>query len=577
MRRAKPRAPACMANYYDWNQAIYQYITAGLPSGSRVFLSVDDEALINAGRLINPVPPRSERVNDFLRAVRARYVFGNSLRNTSPLGNEANKVPSYLSFLTATVLAAYHMAEDEEVSQTNYFARLKEVLGISSDGRRPNGFEAGVEDILWQHWASWLTIKGYLPSAEPGEGPWKYISYPISQTLLRQADRETLWRHFTNRRWSRNLDEGVVVTRGLREKQYLSSHLSNLLSDQHMRPARKQGLYQAIYDVYDLWANSGAGGKGDYQQVVSTGQARNLAAGLYRTFNHFRGEPEYALFPQQPRRLQVEHAQVTYNNHTYHLTPIRPGWYQPLWNVSVADLYHGLKIVVEGAEELDKLVLPHRDFWILTPDPEDPTSGIYASWGKPAIGTPFMILCKPELQAQLEQLKVQGLIQWRADPLPAWADESWLEYEDVMVISDGWGAVIFNNDDLLESLQPGKSVGITLSGGLRTVQGGWLVGYGPVVTINAFDQQTDLTMVDPLSDRELGVYQELKTNKPFNLDWPLEAGNYLLRSTTATGQAERTVTLYDWNSLLPVGLNSFPKISVGTRVISGALVESEQK
>lgn len=566
-----------MANYYDWNQAIYQQVTAGLQPGSRVFLSIDDEALVNAGRLLDPAPPRSDRVADFLRAVRARHALGNSVRNISPLGDEANKVPNYLSFLTATVLAAYRMAEDEEISQTNYFTRFKEVLGISSGGRRPDGFEPGVEDTLWQHWANWLTLRGYLPSAERGEGPWTYINYPISQTLLRQADRETLWRHFTNRRWSRNLDEGVVVARVLREQKYLSSHLNSLLSDQSMRPARKQGLYKAIYDVYDLWTNSGAGGAGDYRQVVSAGQARNLVAGLYRTFNYFSGEPEYALFPQQPRGLQVEHAQVEYKGRTYRLTPTRPGWYQPLWDVSAADLIHGLRIAIEAAEELENLVLPRRNFWILTPDPDDPTSGVCASWGKPAIGTPFIILCRPELQAQLEELKTQGLIQWRTDPLPVWAGESWLEFEDVMVVSDGWGAVIFENDDLLESLQPSRSVGISFSSGLRVRQGGWLVDYGPEVTVHSFSNQADLVVVDPLTEQEVETLQDVRTNEPINLAWPLRAGSYFLRVTTATGEAERTITLHNWDSLLPAVLDNFPKISIGSGKVSGALVEGEQQ
>jgi hypothetical protein len=566
-----------MANYYAWNQAIYQYITAGLPPGSRVFLSIDNEALVNAGRLLNPSLPRSERVADFLRAVRARYVFGNRVDNIIPLGDESNKVPSYLSFLAATVLAAYRMAESEVVSSNNYFTRLKEILPFSGDDRRPGGFDAGIEDFLWQHWANWLTQRGYLPSAEAGEGGWKYINYPISQTLLRQADRETLWRHFTDRHWSRSLDEGVVVARVLREKQYFGSHLRQLLSDQTMRQARQQGLHQVIYDVYDLWANSGAGGKGDYQTVVNADQARNLVAGLYRTFNPILGEPRYALFPQQARRLQVERAQVIHDGESFDLTPVRSGWYQPLWDVSTADLDQGLKITIEGAEELDKLVLPRRDFWILTPDPDDPDAGIYASWGKPAIGVPFTILCKPALQAQIEQLKAQGLIRWQADPLPVLDGESWLEYEDVMVVSDGWGAVIFENDDLLESLQPAGSVGISLSGGIRSGLGGWLVGYGPEVTINAFDDCSDLVVVDPLSERELVVRQDVKSNEPFKLEWPPKAGSYLLRVAAGTGKAERSVMLHDWESLSPTVPSSFPQILVTTKAIFGALIGAENE
>src|SRR5687767_12691416 len=220
-----------MASYQDWNSAIYQHITTGLPTGARIFLSIDDEALVSAGRLLDPVLPRSERVKDFLQAVRKQFVFGNRIRNIFPTDDKANTVPGYISFLAVTVLAANRMAESEEVSQTNYFIRLKEVLEIHSDSHRPPGFEPGAEELIWKHLASWLISKGYLHSAQPGEGARKYVNYPISQTLLRQADREGLWRHFTNRRWSRNLDEDVVVTRVMREKQYLPNHVQGLLSD----------------------------------------------------------------------------------------------------------------------------------------------------------------------------------------------------------------------------------------------------------------------------------------------------------------------------------------------------------
>jgi len=562
-----------MSDLYDWNQAIYQYITAGLPSGSRVFLSIDDAALVSAGRLLDQIPLPSERVNIFLRAVRARYVVGSRIHNITPLGDEANKVPGYLSFLAATVLAAYRMAEGEEISQTNYFTRLNEVFGFPGKQGRISGLDTGIEENLWEHWANWLIRRGYRPSAEAGKGSRKFVNYPISQTLLRQADREALWRFFTNRNWSRSLDEDVVVARALREQQYFSNHLRNLLSDQSMGAARRQGLYQTIFEVYDLWANSGAGSQGDYQQVISAGHTRNLAAGLYRTFDRFGGEPEYALFPRQIRRLQVERAQVTYQGQTCPLTSIRPGWYQPFGDISASDLDHGLKLDINGTDELDKLVLPRRDFWILTRDPDDPYSGIYGSWGKPAIGVPFIILCKPDMQTQLELLREQGLIQWRVEPVNAWEGKTWLEFEDVMVVSDGWGTVLFDNDDLLESLQPGKSIGISLSGGLRTGQSGWLTNHGPTIIINTFHKRADVTIIDPISEEELQGYQDVKTNEPFHPDWPSQPGNYLLRVDVGSREAERFVTLGDWDNLAPAVVDDFPRIPLAEGSISGVLVE----
>src|SRR5687768_4528831 len=131
-----------MANYYDWNQAIYQYVTSVLPLGSRVFLSIDDDTLRDAATFLDSIPPVDKRVDDFIRAVRARYVANGRVRNITPIGDEFNKVPTYLSFLAATVLAAYRMGEEEEIHPNNYFTRLNEVLGFPGQSGRPKGLDA---------------------------------------------------------------------------------------------------------------------------------------------------------------------------------------------------------------------------------------------------------------------------------------------------------------------------------------------------------------------------------------------------------------------------------------------------
>lgn len=563
-----------MANYYDWNQAIYHYITDGLPLGSRIFLSIDDDALIGAGRFLNPAPPREQRIEDFIRAIRARYVSKDSVRNFSPIGDEFNKVPPYLSFLAATVLAAYRMGENEEVSSTNYFTRLNQVLGYPSKHGRPEGLEAGIEDILWQHWANWLTQKGYLPSARPGVGSQKYVSYPISQTLLREADKEHLWHHFTNRKWPLNLDENIVSARVWQDRHHLVRHLTHLLEEK-VDSARQEGLHQAIYDVYDLWASSES--RSTYKMTSATGGVRNLSAGLYRTFNYIYGEPEYAILPQQPRRVRVEHAQVFYEGQHYPLILERPGWYRPLWDVTAQTLNNGLEIEVEGAEELHKLVLPTRDFWILTPDPNEPDSGIYASWGKPSLGTSSIILCKESLQSQLNHLKAEGFINWRDDPIPIWNDKTWLEYRDVMVVSEGWGGVSLENDDLLQSLKPKSLLGVSFEGGIRVRQdGGWLVGYGPEITIHSFYSEANLTLIDPSSNENIFIRENLKTDSSLYIDWPKKASIYILRITSgANAPLERSFALVDWDKLSPAIIEDYPKVSIGVGTISGALVEKE--
>ena len=119
--------------------------------------------------------------------------------------------------------------EEDEISSTNYFRRLNEVLGFPESGGRPKGMSGGKEseEPLWQHWNKFLSAKGYMPTAKPGpEGARRYISYPISQTLLREADKDNLWAHFTSRNWSFHLDIDTVAARIRRNTEYLNQHFA---------------------------------------------------------------------------------------------------------------------------------------------------------------------------------------------------------------------------------------------------------------------------------------------------------------------------------------------------------------
>ena len=561
-----------MADFYEWNQAIYRYVTDGLPMGARVFLSIDEEALIGASHFLDSVPSTPECVDDFLQAVRVRYITGNRIQHIRPIGNEYDKVPRYLSFLAATVLAAYKMEEDEDVSSTNYFRRLNQILGFSNRQRRPRGMMSGIEDKLWRHWANWLIHKGYLPSAKGGEGSYRYINYPISQTLLRKADRKSLRGHFAERNWPKNLDEDTVTIRVLRDRHYLIRHLTRLLGDQEMSPIRREGLYQAIYNVYDLWANHEPEFRD--QAYFATPKVRNVSAGLYRTVDYIYNEPEYAIFPRRPQQLRNEQATIAHDGQTYTLIPEYPRWYRPLWDVSAQHLDSGLEVAIKNVEGLNKLIFQTSDFWILTPEPDDPDSGIHASWGKPDIGTPFIILCKETLNQQLAQLRIAGLIDWHDQPFRVWEDDVWLEYRDVMVISSNWEGIHLGNSELTERLQPKTSLGISFRGGIRAQhKQGWFVEYGPEVTIHSVYREADLMLFDPISEEQI-LKETLETNGPIEINWPNQAGSYILQVNAGDHSApEGSIVFVQWKSIQPALVKDYPKVDVGTNSISGALVE----
>jgi len=85
-----------------------------------------------------------------------------------------------------------HRDDKLGVASHNYYVQLNKLLGRPGRGMPP-GFEQ--LDEYWQHLRSWLNdeLRGHIGICTAGPiGRWSHIGYPISQCLLRKADREKL-------------------------------------------------------------------------------------------------------------------------------------------------------------------------------------------------------------------------------------------------------------------------------------------------------------------------------------------------------------------------------------------------
>lgn len=572
-----------MANYITWNNAIFKYITNGIPLGSRVYLAIDRDAIEEIGDLLEEPVQVDSWVDDFLLAVRQKCIKQGEVQVKRLLPRRLNteEFPPYIAFLSATVLAATYMSGDEEdeISSTNYFRRLNEVLGFPESGGRPKGMSGGKEseEPLWQHWNKFLSAKGFMPTAKPGpEGARRYINYPISQTLLREADKDNLWAHFTSRNWSFHLDIDTVAARIRRNAEYLNQHLRSLLNVQDAdNTSRYEALLEAIYDVYESWQT---GGHRTLHRKGSWRTNRNLSARLYRVIDPFSDHCAYHLFPQQVRRLNIQQAVVHYQGQSFPLYQERPGWYQPLWKLTVIELNDGLIAEIQTADKPKQLILPGRKFWVLTDDPEFPDSGTYAAWGgRPELGQSFILLCRTELEDDLEKLRNEGLLKWHTGPvkLPNYGD--WVEYRGLMVISQAWSGIHLRNDDLYESLRPNTSLNISLNGGLKIPNtGGWLVGYGPQVTVYSFHNHVHLDIYKytnpdvPVRSRDIPANQVVKP------DWWSEPGDYLLEASSGDVFTERLVKIMDWDSVVTLAPPQKLPLEIGNGTVMGAIVTQNE-
>ncbi|MGB3188128.1 MAG: hypothetical protein WBB43_01710 [Limnoraphis sp.] len=543
-----------MASYTEWNEAIIAYFLQGVPRGSKIYLNVDDDLLEYIGQNFS-VKSHISWNKDFQNAVRLRVVDENRVDLSGLRGRNNQSHPICVAFLSACVLAAYRMGEQEiseqEISDRNYFTQLRKILGLPTNVHgRPHGMEQGyaAEEPLWKELNRWLLQQGFQTSACSGEGAKRFINYPISQCLLRQADKDKLRRLFAKQNWTAQWDAQTLYVQVRREEQALSSHLRELFENRQIY----ETIAEAIHEVYQQWQAEGR--PSIPRSIRSQGiLSSNLFAGLYRTEDPLFGKLEYYLYPKQQRGRQFESVRIEYQNSTQSLRAEHSGWYLPLGDsLSLYDLENGVRCSITEPSQLDKLILPVRDFWVLIPDPENPDSGAYGSWGIPELGTDFILLCKRELLPDLERLKEERLLEWSGAPESYPIDDeqsSWVELNKCKVLSEAWDGVFIENQSLKDALQPTVKLSISFSGGLRVPkQRGWLEGYPPQIMVFGFYPRVELEVVNLLDEKVVVPTRLQKTNQPYPLDLN-EEGTYLVKAKHSKEITEKIIKIFAWNSL----------------------------
>ncbi|NJR17203.1 MAG: hypothetical protein HC785_16795 [Calothrix sp. CSU_2_0] len=536
-----------MANYGDWNQALASYFTSGVPRGTRVYLSVDDEVLERIGRKFNQEFPSGNWGDDFRRAVREKIIAEGRVNLGQLQGRNADGLPKGVAFLGAMVLAANDMADEEEISDDNYFKRLRQILDLpSSENGRPLGMKSGSKDEepLWREWNHWLMENGFMPSAHRGRGGrTTYINYPISQSLLRRTDKNRLVQLFNEKQWTVQWDAMTLFAGVRREAQQLPTHLKQLLTENR---ERYEAVAEFIHEVYQQWQAE------ERPALVRAGVgnwSRNIFAGLYRTEDPFFGGVNYYPYPKQVRGWELSSIKIEYRETEKELIYERPGWYLPLeFPLRLSELESGAKYPITLQCKLDSLVLPYRDFWILIPDPDEPETGVYATWGQPSLGTKFIFLCKQELLPDINRLRDERLIEWSGEPQPVFNDSNWVELHQCMVISLAWNGVFISNQELKDALQPNVCLSISFSGGLRVPQqSAWLEGHSPQVTIFGFYPTVTLQITRLLDNLSI-IERSQSTNTPISVNFP-SSGDYVVKATCAGESTERLVKIVDWSWL----------------------------
>lgn len=556
-----------MPDYDTWNRAVIAHFTRAATRGAPVFLSVDDDALVEIGYQLGgsgvagggvPNP-----VEDFLSALRARVVRNGRVSLDTVDGTSASGEPLGVAFLGTMVLAVTRMHEDDELADINYFGRLRELLGLPPGAGRPPGLATASEVPLWQDWSFWLQVRGYLATAREGTGlSQKFINYALSQALLREVDKDQLHRLFQRPGWRTDLDADSLLVRMRRELQSPTVHLRELLTSDSDRLA---AVAEAVHQFYEQTRFDPPGAR---MRGVRK-QGRVLYAGLYRDVDPLSQSVTYYLYPRIPTGAAGS-MQVQIGDHLEPLRPdpAQPGHGYPLGQVDGAVLAVGARYEIDQPAAADALVLPKREFWILAADPDDPDSGVYASRGQPRLGQPFILLYRQSMAAEVRELREEHLIEYGGEPLPV-LDGSWFEARDCLVVSEAWTGAHFASRELYDALRPVDVCSVGASGGLRLPdRPGWLDDAGPRITVFGFEPEAEV-VITSVSSRTTIVERTQRTGEPVDVAWPGD-GVFLVEATCGGQRARRLVTLGSWDELRLVEPETNCVVTLGDSHLIGA-------
>lgn len=202
-------------HYLEWNRAICERYFPEGGHGRPAYLAIDDDELAELAVEVGVEPGQAEEsLSASIRSERRPLVhlwtpFSQAMRSWREKGS--NGCPPYLALLGLCVLAATRMESDEGegIDANAYYPRLKALIGEPPEVGQPDGFEN--VRILWEDLNRWLDqdergIRG--ASTARAHPHFANIGWPLSQCLLRAADRNRLPDFFRSAR----LEKGTEVS-----------------------------------------------------------------------------------------------------------------------------------------------------------------------------------------------------------------------------------------------------------------------------------------------------------------------------------------------------------------------------
>lgn len=479
--------------YDKWNEELASRFYNESQAGRPVYLQVDDDILKQIAQKMG-IPQEAGR-DAFIAAVRHRSRLRDDpffkffqLRDFER--DPQNKLPPFIAFLGLCVLAAFDMERDPErgVSSANYYDRLEDLLGV----RRPRKFDE-VGD-LWERLNRWLDedLEQKCGKATASYINHRHVGYPISQALMRMADRQKSPDFFLDCKL--NPGEAWVTPDYFQDQlQQLVSKTTWPFSSRVRRIFESEDadamtlVARVVFAEYGGWD-----GRSTEQICLGILPTEKIALQLEINYDDF----ECALYPRARNKsgdLFPEGAHKSFRSVRLKRDPYLLNWFAPLPDDPfLAEFLAEKEIKLESTDGRFRQQIVPTPIMLFREDSDGELGGYVRYDGQPALREIYQILCHERLRNQvrtyLDKSGQYEEILTSASPIY----KDWFCFRDVRLVRRDEAMA-----EELTGLVP-QRVGLSLQrkGGLKLGRDKYLLGGEPDVEITADDDHETIVYID---------------------------------------------------------------------------------
>lgn len=470
------------AEYERWNEAVLEVMFPALDVPEPVYLDFEAE---QAERLATLVGAEADDVEDALAAAVAAtlasggpsQVFARHMHRTRVwIGSGRHGDPPFVALLATFCVAAERMQAGDGMAASNYFGRLRALLGWPDDDHRLDHAYRRVAERLWGELNRWLLdLNGQRGLPTAFSLTHRYVGLTVSQALVRSGDREHLRDFFRQHGFAPGAEvapselepllDGWIAQR----PSPVSASLARLWKSSSARPRIAQAAAVAL-----------AGWDGQVRERAGrdhTGGARgHLVLTLeVGTFPRRRLAVQVLAYLPEPRQAREATVLTASPEVAVELVPDVPGALG-LGRGTALDSSDVLEGFLRLRDSLTGSVLEHRPRRLVL-FREDELSRKWIESPQVMLGEDARLLVHHAICGRVEAvLGVVARPGWeRAEPYPG-QPEDWVLYERVAVFNNPGPLVDSRGIDDLAPLVPLTSSQLKVAGGFSlpgSVRGKW--------------------------------------------------------------------------------------------------------